>query len=302
MASRTKLLALLLTFALAAACGGDSQNTNGESSGGDSTQEFNESFAGAKAYPVFVSSELTVGSNRFLIGLLDDNDAPIGDPGIDVEIAFYDLARSDTEPVSRQDMGFIWAVPKQRGLYVTRATFDRAGKWGAEVNITGGDLDESVKGNFTVKESGTTPSPGDRVPASDTPTADDVNDLAEISTDPNPDPRFYELSIAGAVKAAKPFVVVFSTPKFCTSQVCGPTLDIVKSLADDFAGVNFVHVEVYTNLDDPANLEPVPATKEWGLPSEPWVFVVDSKGRLAAEYEGVLGAQELRTELQRQTS
>jgi hypothetical protein len=301
MAFRTRLLVSLLTCALvAAACGGDSADRAAQSGG--SADDFEEPFTDAQAYPVFASSELTVGSNRFLIGLLDDNDAPIGDPGIDVEVAFYNLQQSSSEPVSRRDMDFIWAVRNQRGLYVTTAKFERAGKWGAEVNITGNGIDEAVKGSFTVKPSSSTPAVGDRVPSSDTPTADDAKNLAEISSDPHPNSRFYELSIAQAVAARKPFVVAFATPKFCTSQVCGPTLEIVESVAKDFPEANFLHVEVYTNLDDPSDLQPVPAVERWGLPSEPWVFVVDARGRLAAKYEGALGAEELRSVLSRLTS
>jgi len=58
--------------------------------------------------------------------------------------------------------------------------------------------------------------------------------------------------------------------------------------------VNYLHVEPYSNLDDPDNLTPIKAVEEWGLQSEPWVFVVDADGKLAAKYEGVLSADELR--------
>lgn len=297
--NKVRLFALaLVALFLAAACGGGSDNPSGAAESSEGVESFNEQIPpDAAAYPVFVSSELAVGENRFLIGLLDDNDAPIGDPSIDVSIAFYDLDSSATEPVAEKTMDFLEAVPGERGLYVTEATFEHAGKWGAEVTMKGGSLDESVKGNFEVLESTSTPAVGAPVPKSDTPTESDVKDLSTISSDPHPDARFYEESIAEAVKKSKTLVVVFATPKFCTSQVCGPTLDIVKGVAPDFPKVEFIHVEVYSNLDDPSNLKPVPATKEWGLPSEPWVFVVDSRGRLDAKYEGVIAPTELRREL-----
>ena len=34
-------------------------------------------------------------------------------------------------------------------------------------------------------------------------------------------------------------------------------------------------------------------TKEWGLPSEPWTFVVDGQGRLFAKFEGLVARQEI---------
>ena len=115
-----------------------------------------------------------------------------------------------------------------------------------------------------------------------------------ISTDDDPDLDFYRISIRRAIDLKQPFVVVFATPKFCTSRVCGPTLDRVKALAGRYKSkVNFIHVEVFQNLDHPDQLEYVPAFTEWGLPSEPWVFVVDGDGRVRAKFEGVVGDDEL---------
>jgi len=287
---RFRWIPIVLALGLLAACGDDGAAPAPGASGGS---RFGGPFADAKAYPVFASSEVVVGENRFLVGLLDENDAPIGSGDISMHIAFYNLAESETEPVFERDMEFIESIPGERGLYKTTAEFDAAGEWGAEVSVTGDGLDETINAAFDVALKPTTPAIGERVPASDSLTADDVGKLTEITTDPDPDPAFYEVSIEDAVKAGEPFVVVFSTPKFCTSQVCGPTLNIVKSVADDFGDVRFIHVEVYKNLDDPANLLPVDAVTEWKLPSEPWVFVVDAKGKLAAKFEGTVTANEL---------
>jgi hypothetical protein len=75
--------------------------------------------------------------------------------------------------------------------------------------------------------------------------------------------------------------------------VCAPTLDIVKKASPDWPRVEFIHVEVYENLDEPSNLKAVPAVREWKLPSEPWVFVVDGDGKVAAKFEGTLSPAEL---------
>ena len=37
----------------------------------------------------------------------------------------------------------------------------------------------------------------------------------------------------------------------------------------------------------------VPATDEWGLPSEPWVFVVDPSGVVTSAFEGAASDDEL---------
>ncbi len=291
MRSRMFTAALALTLSLAA-CGGDGDDADPQTPPTGSADSFSTPFTDTEAYPVFVSSEITVGENRFLIGLLDGNDAPLGSPTISVDISFFDLDESASEPAFSETSEFVWIVEEQgRGLYVSHPEFDKAGRWGAEVTISGDGLEETLRGGFEVAETGTTPAIGDRVPASDTPTADEVDSLKEISTDHDPDPSFYEVSIAQALKRGEPFVAVFATPKFCTSAVCGPTLDDVKLVSKDFPGITFIHSEIYEE-NDPAK-PPVQPVIDWGLPSEPWVFVVDSDGRLVAKFEGSAPAVEL---------
>jgi hypothetical protein len=287
------LVAALLVLG---ACGGDTNEQGGPASESEA-RDFNQSFEDAEVYPVFVSSELTVGSNRFIIGLLDANDAPVNNPDIEVSVDFFDLAESEAEPATSATFEFVESVPGKRGMYVGNVEFSSQGEWGAEVDLSGGGVDESLLASFEVRKESSTPSIGEAVPPSETLTAEDAENLSEISTDDDPDPKFYELSVADALKEPKPFVVAFATPKFCVSATCGPTLEIVKDASTDYPQVNYLHVEPYSNLDDPDNLTPIEATREWGLPSEPWVFVVDADGKLAAKYEGVLSADELRATL-----
>ena len=76
-------------------------------------------------------------------------------------------------------------------------------------------------------------------------------------------------------------------------------MNIVKEIKDEYADrMNFIHVEVY---DNPADIREqglsaarsVPALAEWGLPSEPWTFVVDGDGIVRAKYEGFIDSDEL---------
>ena len=249
--------------------------------------------------PLFVSSEIVTGENRFLVGLINQNDAPVASPAIDIGVEFFDLADSETDPVFSIDTEFVWTVKPLRGLWIGKADFPNAGEWGAEVTVNGAGFDEKVTGTFIVKKESATPAIGDPRQPSDTPTADDADDLSEISTDAKPDPRFYQLSVADAVSSGKPFVLTFATPKFCTSKVCGPTLDIVKKVAPDYPDMNFIHVEPFDLVAvEQGEFEPVPSVDEWGLPTEPWVFIVDSKGNVAAKFEGTLsptGAESTRS-------
>jgi hypothetical protein len=197
-------------------------------------------------------------------------------------------------------------VPGRPGLYRTEATFDKAGDWGVEATATAANgAKRTGRFVFPVRDTGTTPRIGATAPASENPTATTAEQIAQISTDDDPDPDFYGETVAQALAAHQPFAVVFATPAFCTSQTCGPTLDLVKSSAADFkARMAFIHVEPYQLEFTDGSLRPVlsdqnlpisvSATEQWGLPSEPYVFVVDSSGRVTAKFEGIASAEELR--------
>ena len=70
-------------------------------------------------------------------------------------------------------------------------------------------------------------------PASKTPTLERRRRRAsaKISTDQEPDPAFYQTSVADALAAHKPFVLVFATPQVLRHAQCGPTLDRFKPVA-----------------------------------------------------------------------
>ena len=132
-------------------------------------------------------------------------------------------------------------------MYVLDVDLPEAGTWGAEFTTEApGSAAETVRLTFDVHDSLPTVQVGQAAPASKTPTAADVGgDLAKLSTDPKPDPAFYQTSVADALAAHKPFMLVFATPKFCTSQQCGPTLDHFKPIAAANPDVTFINVEPY---------------------------------------------------------
>lgn len=264
--------------------------------------------ADATIVPLVVSSQLAVGPNRFLFTLYDAQDQTklVAAPDVTADLAFYDLRKDPGAPAATSSGTFFWAVSGQRGLYRASATFPEAGDWGVQVTVhRPGQADGTARVRFDVLDASTTPAIGAAVPAVDTPTATMAADIARISTDPHPDPAFYRQSIAQALAAGRPFVVVFATPQFCQSQICGPTLDTVKALAGPFESkVTFIHVEPYLlqaaptgglqpAFDQNGQLQLVPAMEQWGLPSEPWVFVVGADGKLAAKFEGAVGSDEL---------
>jgi hypothetical protein len=277
-----KFWLLLTALSLLAACGMVQQSGGGE--------------AEAPFIPVLAASELTVGQNRLPIGIIREG-TPINDPQITPKLTFFYLDGEDkAQPQSQAD-----AIYRGQGLplgiYVAYPTLDKAGAWAVEVEIPGPDgVEQSSRLRLDVLEQGVTPAVGSRAIASDTPTVADTPDLKQITSDGVPDPDLYRLSVADALAAGKPFLVAFSTPGFCKTAVCGPNLDVIKKLKNDYKDrVNFIHVEVYRYPfgDSAQKGLLVESMQEWSLASEPWTFLVDAGGVIQAKYEGGITFDEM---------
>jgi hypothetical protein len=126
--------------------------------------------------------------------------------------------------------------------------------------------------------------------------ASDVRDLRQIDTSQNPDPRLHQVRIADAIAQRKPQLIVFATPQFCTSRMCGPVVDIVRQLLPAYnKRVAFIHQEIWQDF---ASKKVFPTVAEWRLVSEPWTFVVDGEGIIRGKFEGLMTARELEQALQ----
>ena len=310
---RVCALALVSLF-LVAACGSAATPTPTPTSSGPVSYEGWPPAASYELIPIPVSSELVVGQNRLLVNLIDNTNEPLAAEDRPVTFRLYDLAQDHAAPKSETAAAYMATIEGRPGLYRAQVDFDRAGDWGLEAIATEPDgTQRSGRMVFAVRESGSTPAIGDPAPESDTPTAATDDEITTISTDDDPDADFYRLSVADALDADEPFVVVFATPAFCRTATCGPTLDVVKAVADFHKDrVNFVHVEPYELEQVDGALQPVltdqnlpisvPATNEWGLPTEPYVFVVDAAGNIFAKFEGIAAADELETALESVTN
>lgn len=132
------------------------------------------------------------------------------------------------------------------------------------------------------------PRPGDKAPSIQTPTAQDVEDLAELSTRVPPDTQ-NKVNYAD-VLGKEPILLLFTTPKFCQSRVCGPVVDVAQQAQHRFEGkANFIHMEIY-NDNDPAN-GVRPQVRKFHLPSEPWLFAINREGVVSATIEGGFGTE-----------
>lgn len=249
---------------------------------------------------VVSNSDLAVGKNRVSFGLVDREYMPVRPDTVELRAVYYEPGASTGEVRHRAAAEFLpWPPEGRRGVFIANVAFDQAGTatgdtlgiWELHATFEHSDGEAlTVGAAVSVATEHSVPFIGDAAPLSDTPTVGDTDDLRTISSSPEPDPALYQLSVADAVRAGKPAVISFATPSFCVSATCGPQVSDLSVLADRYRGqANIVHVEVYRNphLIDPGNpaRELVRAVSEWGLVSEPWTFVVDSDGRIAARFE-----------------
>ncbi len=249
--------------------------------------------------------QIVCGQNRILFTLLDASGTPAGAPDRTASIAFYDLGRDPSKPTASADGTFVWAIKDARGIYIANAAFSEAGRWGAEVTTAkAGGAVETHRLTFDVQPSSPVVGVGDMAPASKTPTLADVGgDASHISTDAHPDPAFYQTSVDQALAKHDPFVLIFATPKFCTSAQCGPTLDSIKPYVTKYPNVTFINVEPYklklvdgtleADLDAQGQLQATDATNQWHLLTEPVVYVVNRDGVVTAQFDLIFSDAEL---------
>ena len=177
------------------------------------------------------------------------------------------------------------------GVYVAHVRFGRPGPWGVEVLARQGD-DPAEAARFTVQALAAprAPAPGTPAPRSRNLVAGDVDNLETIDSSDPPDPRLHRHRIADAIAQGKPQVIVFATPKYCTSRVCGPVVDVVRTLIPIYGDrVVFIHQEIWQTGTQRFS----PTVEEWNLRSEPWIFVVDGKGTVRARFEGLTTRREI---------
>ena len=246
---------------------------------------------------IIASTDLAQGQNRFVFALLDRNSSPVRASGARVMLSYL----QDGTPVhyGEVDARFRRWPAGPGGVYTAQVDFPNAGTWLAEIVPKDGDVAGDVaRLSFQVQEQSITPSLGSQAPRSQNRTASDAANLSEVSSDPEPDPDLYALSIAQALQTGRPLVVTFATPAFCESATCGPQVEVVKLLKEAYREqANFIHVEIYENpqemREDLSKGRISVVVQEWWLPSEPWTFLMDAQGRVAAKFEAFTSYEEL---------
>jgi hypothetical protein len=146
-------------------------------------------------------------------------------------------------------------------------------------------------GALKVSREGAVPDVGDKAPVVSTDTVASAGGNLESIDTRKPPSSMHDVDFAEVV-GRKPTVLLFATAALCQSRVCGPVIDVTEQVkAERGDEVAFVHQEIYVdNQIDKGQRPPVAA---WGLPTEPWLFVVGADGRIAARFEGAFSEDEL---------
>lgn len=245
-----------------------------------------------------VATQLAVGTDRFPIGV-SDGSTPITDAAVHVRV--FTSTGGAVTLKGEADAPYLGDGLEGHGLYVTQFHFDAPGLWQAEIAVRLPDgTQATVEQQFGVRMATQVPMVGQPAPRSHNLTVADVPDVSYIDSGQPPD-DMHAISIADAIAQHRSTLVVFATPAFCTSATCGPQVNAVQALEPAYSSrLTFIHVEVYTDIKpDPAARTLSPTMTEWNLETEPWVFLINPSGNIAAVFEGPTGTNELKQAVDR---
>jgi hypothetical protein len=308
----------MLACLLLAACGG--------SSGGKSTSTATTSAAAGPAFPAAAGRPLKEvlagvkpgpmlapavgvlepGLNRFAFVLFDASRKQLVPPDVAVYVTDA-VGRSVRGPfrVTNESLAVAPQFQSQtvqadanaaKQVYVAQIPLTRATSQGIVVVArTNGQL---VAANPTLVNVGgpQPPTPGQKAISVHTPTSP-PQPIASIDTRVPHDPQLHAVDFA-SVLGKKPVLLVFATPQLCQSRTCGPVVDQAAQLQSIYGNrMAFIHMEVYNNNDPTKGNRP--QLRAWRLPSEPWVFAIDRRGRVVDRLEGASSIAEMRAAIEK---
>jgi hypothetical protein len=303
-------LAILLALVLLAACGG-SGSGSGSTGASKATPEGDQIAAQLASY------DLAVGTQRFMLGLVTQENELIGGGKVEMKFAYLGTREAETKgevvaeaeaeflPIPADANGPAPEVPdtpsllpssEGSGVYATQASFDRPGFWGVVVEADVEDEGRwTGRTTFEVFDEHRFPWIGDEAPRSENLTAG-AADAPPAAVDSRaregkdlPDPELHDMTVASSIASGKPTLLVVSTPTYCVSRFCGPITDMVQGLSKDYEDTaNFIHIEVWRNFEAK---EINRAAAEWMLRGEtalePWVFLIGADGKIAGRWDNV---------------
>jgi hypothetical protein len=315
---------------LVAACGGDSDNeapqdpvgnvpsengvreavqsastpaeTDFPASGGKTLEELANTMAAGPELALASSVFTTGGGSRMAFGMINQDGTPVygptaiyvaptpGDPAEGPFLAPADVLLTEARYRSKQ------AATTQDpfvAVYGASVDFPKRGQYSvlAATKTSDGAL-TGATGNVTVSTADADPIPavGEKAPKVHTDTLATVKGDEALLDTRVPPSDMHEVDFAEVV-GSEPVALLFATPQLCASRVCGPVADIALQMKAKYGDrMRFIHQEVWVDNDTTKGLrEPL---KQFNLPTEPWLFVVDKTGTITARLEGSIGVSQ----------
>lgn len=277
---------------LLAACGGDGST-------------------GAAAIPVdedaqqtmFVqqaSFETIAGDDRWVsFGLRDLQNQELADLDVDLYVRTVPAAPEEEPQVVAGPIEASYAPAGDTGLGVYYAQADLPESGIYELVAVAGEEWGTAAIQVRSADESQLPAPGEEAISAQTPTFDD--DLGfEILCTVQPEPcSMHTISLDQALEEGRRTVVLFATPQFCQTAVCGPSVETLDGLTGDFPDLTFVHSEIFTEVpEDIATAPLTPAVEAWGLPTEPWLFTIGEDGVILDRLDGPMPRPVIRSLLE----
>ena len=181
-------------------------------------------------------------------------------------------------------------------IYSADVELPKPGRWSVLVVTRLGDELRGAATEIEVGNESPVPGTGDTPPEINTETVEEAGPNTDLLDTRDPADNMHETDFAEVV-GEQPVALLFATPAYCESRVCGPVTDIAAELQAEYGEeVEFIHQEVYVDNDASKGLRP--PLEEFGLPSEPWLFTFDTDGKVAARLEGSFGLREFEEAVQ----
>lgn len=263
--------------------GGSEQPTTTDPAGQASTR----TSAGEEQTLTVISAsfETLAGTDRrFAFGVATADNVPLQDADLDVRVRDPEGNElAGPFPTEFVDAG------GPLGVYVTHIDVPEPGR--VFVAVRDGDDVGEVAVNVVAPEDSLLPVPGGEAIVTPTPTAADPMGLEELCTLEPDGCGMHEVSLDEALAAGRPVVLLFATPAYCQTAVCGPAVENLEAVrtGGEWGDVAFIHVEIYSD-EGQTLAEPVQA---WELPTEPWLFTIAGDGTVVDRLDAIMVTDEL---------
>jgi hypothetical protein len=184
-----------------------------------------------------------------------------------------------------------------RGYFPLRFSAGDPGIYTGRTEIAGEALEMAIK--VDPAEDVQVIQVGAAMPPIVTPTSADAQGVDPICTD-DPVCPLHDVTVADALDAGRPIGLLVATPAFCQITICGPVLDVLLAVADDYPDVQLVHAEVYAHPHDDLDVKAA-VVDELGLTFEPCLVLIGRDGAVVERLDTIFDEVEVAEALARLT-